>query len=99
MRKRSVPQVPTYDEERFLFDQGYSLVAGMDEVGRGPLAGPVVAGLAILPSDPQGESVDLIRDSIVDLGLGLVRLEQGRRRLEELFQPQASLEEEEGARG
>ena len=63
MRKRSIPQVPTYDEERILFDQGYSLVAGMDEVGRGPLAGPVVAGLAILPSDPQGEWVDLIRDS------------------------------------
>ena len=54
---------PTYDEERLLFRQGYTLVAGMDEVGRGPLAGPVVAGLAILPSDPQGEWVGLIRDS------------------------------------
>ena len=58
-----MPQAPTYDEERVLIEQGYSLVAGMDEVGRGPLAGPVVAGLAILPSDPQGEWVDLIRDS------------------------------------
>ncbi len=63
MMKRSKPQAPTYDEERVLIEQGYSLVAGMDEVGRGPLAGPVVAGLAILPSDPQGEWVDLIRDS------------------------------------
>ena len=63
MKKRPRPQAPTYDEERFLLDQGYSLVAGMDEVGRGPLAGPVVVGLAILPSDPRGEWVDLIRDS------------------------------------
>ena len=63
MKRRSRPQAPTYDEERFLLDQGYSLVVGMDEVGRGPLAGPVVAGLAILPSDPKGEWVDLIRDS------------------------------------
>ena len=30
-------------------------------------------------------SYDLIRDSVVELGLGLVRLEQSRRRLEELF--------------
>jgi ABC-2 type transport system ATP-binding protein len=43
--------------------------------------------------------LDLIRDSVVELGLGLVRLEQGRRRLEELFQPQPTLEEEENSRG
>lgn len=30
---------------------GYSLVAGVDEVGRGPLAGPVVAAAVILPPD------------------------------------------------
>jgi ABC-2 type transport system ATP-binding protein len=46
----------------------------------------------------QGEDglLDLIRDSVVDLGLGLVRLEQSRRRLEELFQSQPALEGEEG---
>ncbi len=43
--------------------------------------------------------LDLIRDSVVELGLGLVRLEQGRRRLEELFQPQPTLEEEDDSRG
>ncbi|MDQ0287583.1 ribonuclease HII [Desulfofundulus luciae] len=36
-----------YEEE--LLDQGYSLVAGVDEAGRGPLAGPVVAAAVILP--------------------------------------------------
>lgn len=35
--------------EREYFKNGYSLVAGVDEVGRGPLAGPVVAAAVILP--------------------------------------------------
>ncbi|MDP2664680.1 MAG: ribonuclease HII, partial [bacterium] len=33
----------TLEEERRLWKNGYRLVAGIDEVGRGPLAGPVVA--------------------------------------------------------
>jgi ribonuclease HII len=37
--------------ERELHAQGYSLVAGVDEAGRGPLAGPVVAAACILPQD------------------------------------------------
>ncbi len=32
-----------------LLSQGYSLVAGLDEAGRGCLAGPVVAAAVILP--------------------------------------------------
>jgi ribonuclease HII len=35
--------------ERELFSQGFALVAGTDEAGRGPLAGPVVAACVILP--------------------------------------------------
>jgi ribonuclease HII len=35
--------------ERTLWDQGVELVAGVDEVGRGPLAGPVIAAAVILP--------------------------------------------------
>lgn len=35
-------------EEKY---QDYSYVCGIDEVGRGPLAGPVVAGAVILPKD------------------------------------------------
>ena len=31
--------------------EGYGLIAGIDEVGRGPLAGPVMAGAVILPKD------------------------------------------------
>ncbi|MGE5598900.1 MAG: ribonuclease HII [Bacteroidota bacterium] len=37
--------------ERALWAQGSRLVAGVDEAGRGPLAGPVVAAAAILPPD------------------------------------------------
>ncbi len=36
---------------RSLFDSGYERVAGVDEVGVGPLAGPVVAAAVILPED------------------------------------------------
>lgn len=35
--------------EKDLYAQGYQLIAGVDEVGRGPLAGPVVAAAVILP--------------------------------------------------
>lgn len=37
--------------EREYFAQGYCAVAGVDEVGRGPLAGPVVCAAVILPLD------------------------------------------------
>jgi ribonuclease HII len=37
--------------EREAHRRGYQLVSGIDEVGRGPLAGPVVAAAVILPQD------------------------------------------------
>lgn len=37
-------------EHRFI-DQGYKLICGVDEAGRGPLAGPVCAAAVILPAD------------------------------------------------
>lgn len=40
---------PTLVEEMALFEQGYCFVAGLDEAGRGCLAGPVVAAAVILP--------------------------------------------------
>ena len=43
-----------------MYREGYRLVAGCDEAGRGPLAGPVVAAAVILP--PGWEHAD-IRDS------------------------------------
>lgn len=38
--------------ERRLRDSGFRCIAGTDEVGRGCLAGPVVAACVVLPSDP-----------------------------------------------
>jgi ribonuclease HII len=51
---------PDFAEERILWDRGYRHVAGIDEVGRGCLAGPVAAAAVILPPDwlPRG-----LRDS------------------------------------
>ncbi|MCX8027575.1 MAG: ribonuclease HII [Thermodesulfovibrionales bacterium] len=39
---------------------GFSTIAGLDEAGRGPLAGPVVAGAVILPADVK---IDGLNDS------------------------------------
>ena len=47
---------PRLDEERALWQQGLTAVAGVDEVGMGPLAGPVVAAAVILPPDLTGEA-------------------------------------------
>ena len=41
---------PDFTFEASLMGQGYPLIAGVDEVGRGPLAGPVVAAAVIFPS-------------------------------------------------
>ena len=53
-----LPDLFAYD---LLFrEKGYGLIAGLDEVGRGPLAGPVVAAAVILPGD---FFLDGLRDS------------------------------------
>ncbi len=44
--------------ERQLSAQGYARVCGADEVGRGPLAGPVVCAAVIMPTDCVIEGVD-----------------------------------------
>ena len=41
--------MPSYDMERALHDEGYAVVCGVDEAGRGPLCGSVVAAACILP--------------------------------------------------
>ncbi len=53
---------PTLREEEALWRQGYRYVAGVDEVGRGPLAGPVVAAAVVLPP-VVGAFYDRVRDS------------------------------------
>jgi ribonuclease HII len=43
-------QIDRFAFERALWAQGVTRIAGVDEAGRGPLAGPVVAAAAILPA-------------------------------------------------
>ena len=42
-----MPAKPDWSVERLLWNQGYMQVAGVDEVGRGPLAGPVTAAAVV----------------------------------------------------
>lgn len=44
-------QIDNYMYERELREKGITLIAGVDEVGRGPLVGPVVAACVVLPED------------------------------------------------
>lgn len=50
--------------EKILWKQGYKLVVGIDEAGRGPLAGPVIAGAILVLSDNLDKKLfTLINDS------------------------------------
>lgn len=52
-------------QENRIFSQGYKLIAGLDEAGRGPLAGPVVAACVVLSPEFKidSEELKLIKDS------------------------------------
>ncbi|RLC92633.1 MAG: ribonuclease HII [Chloroflexi bacterium] len=54
---------PTLDAERELQAQGYRFVAGVDEAGRGAIAGPVAAAAVVLPVEAELPWLSLVRDS------------------------------------
>ena len=59
---------PHLEKEKFHWNRGLKFVAGIDEAGRGPLAGPVVAGAVIVFPDTlenaqKSQEFKLIRDS------------------------------------
>ncbi|MGR3763842.1 ribonuclease HII [Rossellomorea sp. NS-SX7] len=77
--------------EQKLYGEGFSLIAGIDEVGRGPLAGPVVAAAVILPKDfylaglndskklsesKRNEYFDVIRKNAHSIGIGMIEAEE-----------------------
>jgi len=55
--------MPSFIEEQLLEAQGYERIAGVDEVGRGALAGPVVAAAVILPRGVDTPWIGEVRDS------------------------------------
>ena len=60
MKKIELEQIDNYKYEQELNNNGITLIAGVDEVGRGPLIGPVVAAAVILP---QNFKLDGLTDS------------------------------------
>ena len=73
--------------EKELYKQGLTLVAGVDEVGRGPLAGPVVAAAVILPKNykirglndskkiPKKKHLEIyqaVQDQALAIGIGIM---------------------------
>lgn len=73
--------------EKELYNKDYSLIAGVDEVGRGPLVGPVVAAAVILPKNYKLEGLtdskklteakrnyfdEIIKSDAISYGIGVV---------------------------
>ncbi len=56
-------QTPSFAEEETLEAQGYQHIAGIDEAGRGALAGPVVAAAIILPHHIDAPWLKQVKDS------------------------------------
>lgn len=76
-----------YKYERELYKQNINLIGGIDEVGRGPLIGPVVAACVILPKNFKLEGLtdskklsekkrnmfnEIILDKAISIGIGVV---------------------------
>ncbi|MCA1062354.1 ribonuclease HII [Rossellomorea aquimaris] len=78
-----------YEQE--IRKEGYSYIAGIDEVGRGPLAGPVVAAAVILPEDfylpglndskklseaRREEFYEYIKEHATSIGVGMIHADE-----------------------
>jgi ribonuclease HII len=76
-----------YKYERELYKQGFKYIAGVDEVGRGPLVGPVVSACVVLPKDFMLEGLtdskklsekkrdlfyDIIKENALGIGIGYI---------------------------
>lgn len=89
-QKEKLEKEITRTEQMSVYEKEYAMcqyICGIDEVGRGPLAGPVVAGAVILPKDEQilylndskklsekkrNELYDVIMEKAVATGIGIV---------------------------
>jgi ribonuclease HII len=77
--------------EKMIRQRGFRIIAGLDEAGRGPLAGPVVAAAVVLPEDGSWEGIDdskkltaerrekalaVIQERALGVGVGIVETEE-----------------------
>lgn len=80
-------KIDNYKYELELWNKGINLIAGVDEVGRGPLIGPVVAAAVILPKDFVLEGLtdskklsekkreafyQIIKEKAISIGIGVI---------------------------
>lgn len=80
-------EIDLLEYERDLYEKGYEYIAGTDEVGRGPLVGPVVASAVILPKNYELKGLtdskklsekkrnlfyDVIMKDAISVGVGIV---------------------------
>ncbi len=54
--------MPTLNEERSLYADGYQIIAGVDEAGRGSIFGPVCVGMVVLPSQNLDELTQILNE-------------------------------------
>lgn len=82
-----IEEIDLLKYEKELYDLGYNLIGGTDEVGRGPLVGPVVASCVILPKNykldgltdskklsekKRNKFYDIIMKDAISVGIGVV---------------------------
>lgn len=79
--------IDNLEYEKAAYEKGYSLIGGIDEVGRGPLVGPVVTAMVILPKNYKLEGLtdskklsekkreyfyDIIMKDAISVGIGII---------------------------
>lgn len=78
-KSSNISLVPSFKYEQDLLSEGYDWVIGLDEVGRGSLAGPVMVGAAVI-------GIKQVKENYMPEGLADSKLLSEKRR-EELYEP------------
>ena len=92
MKEKELERLTKLKEiEQSVYKEGYKYICGIDEAGRGPLAGPVVVASAIMPADSMIEGVndskkvsekkreklfELITEQAISYGVGIINQEE-----------------------
>ena len=86
-KKLEKEEIDLLKYEKELYNNGIELIAGVDEVGRGPLVGPVVAAAVILPKNYKLEGLtdskklsekkrdlfyDILNKDAISIGVGVI---------------------------